>query len=380
MMNNEKVRLLLVGIGGYASTYVNPLLDGKRPDAEIVGAVDVFPEGCKRLAELKALGVPLFSDMSEFFAAGLKADLAVITTPIHLHARMIKTALAQGCHVLCEKPLCGDVNDIPTLKEARDAAGKYVGIGYQWSHSEAILALKEDIMAGLYGDPVLLKTFVLWPRGYAYYGRGTGWAGKLRAKDGSLILDSVANNATAHYLHNILFVLGKTIDTSAMPETVDASLWRANDIENYDTASIELGFAGGARGLFIVSHATDKKQEPIFDYQFTKGRITFAEDGGKMIRGTLADGTVKEYGNPFDNVTNKLYRAMDAVKDPTIRPVCGIEAAEPHARVIARAQLTGVKTFPAEEIVEKEDGSGRYAAGLYEELCAAYKEGKMWRR
>lgn len=376
---SEKVKILLTGIGGYASTYVNPLLDGVRPDCEIVGCADPFPNSCKRLDEIKERGIPLFSDMEEFFAAGLTADLAVITTPIHLHARQIRSALGHGCNVLCEKPLCGDAADIPSLIEAREKAGKYLAIGYQWSHSDAIQALKADIMSGLYGAPVFLKTLVLWPRDRAYYARGCGWAGKLRAADGSLILDSVANNATAHYLHNIFYVLGKTVDTSAMPVKLNASLWRANKIENYDTCAMDMTFEGGARGLYIVSHATEKNQEPVFDYEFERGRVTFSEgDGKKLIRGVLADGTEKIYGDPFANQTAKLWRAVDAVKDPSVRPICGVEAATPHTLCIAEAQKAGVHDFPAALIHENAKGSGVCVEGLYDELMNAYKTNTMW--
>ena len=38
----EKIRILLTGIGGYASTYVNPLLDQKYPDCEIAGCADPY--------------------------------------------------------------------------------------------------------------------------------------------------------------------------------------------------------------------------------------------------------------------------------------------------------------------------------------------------
>ena len=377
----SKVKILLVGIGGYAATYVNPLLDGVRAeDCELVGCADPYPTSCKRLEEIKARGIPVFADMSEFFAAGLKADLAVITTPIHLHARQIKAALAEGCNVLCEKPLCGDVADIPSLIEAREKAGKYLAIGYQWSHSDAIQALKADIMAGVYGAPKLLKTIVLWPRDRAYYARGCGWAGKLRAGDGSLILDSVANNATAHYLHNIFYVLGKTVDTSAMPVSLEASLWRANKIENYDTCAMDMTFEDGARALYIVSHATVKNQDPVFDYLFENGRVTFSEgDGKKLIRGVLADGTEKIYGDPFANQTAKLWRAVDAVLDPSVRPICGVEAATPHALCIAEAQKSGVRDFPADRIRENEKGTGVYVEGLYEELMNAYATNSMWR-
>lgn len=370
---NDKVSILLVGIGGYAGTYVNPLLGGDFPDCEIVGCADPFPSSCPRLDEIKERNIPVFSSMDEFFDAGLTADLAVISTPIHFHARQILQALEHGCHVLCEKPLCGDANDIDSLIEAEKKSGKYIGIGYQWSHSEAILELKRDILAGLYGEPVLLKTIVLWPRGFAYYGRGSGWAGKLKASDGSLILDSVANNAAAHYLHNIFFVLGDKIDTSASPKSVKAELKRANDIENYDTCRIEMEFEGGAKGLYLVSHATEEAQDPLFDYRFTKGRAVFDESGDeKVIRGIFGDGTVKVYGNPFIHVTNKLRRAVDAVKDPSVKPYCGIEASAVHTRCIAEIQKYGIGQFAPDDIVIREDGSGIYVRGLREEMMNEY--------
>ena len=377
---SDKVKILLVGIGGYAATYVNPLLDGVRDDCEIVGCADPFPNSCKRLEEIKERGIPLFSDMKEFFEAGLKADLAVITTPINFHSAQIKLALANGCQVLCEKPLCGDIADIPSLIEARDAAGKYVAIGYQWSHADAILAMKKDIMDGLYGAPVLMKTLVLWPRGYRYYKRGSGWAGKLRAPNGDLILDSVANNATAHYLHNILFVLGDKVDAAAMPKKLDASLWRVNNIENYDTCSIEMEFENGGRGLFIVSHATDRNLNPVFDYQFEKGRIVFEEgEDKKIIRGILADGTEKIYGDPFANQVNKLWMAVDAVKEPSRKPVCGIETATPHTLCIAEVQKNEIHSFPADRVHENAKNDGLVVEGLTEALIAAYEKGEMWR-
>ena len=378
----EKIKILLTGIGGYASTYVNPLLDsmldnridGKYPDCEIAGCADPYPQSCPRIDEIRALGIPVYADMNDFFADGKTADLCVITTPIHLPARQMKTALAHGCHVLCEKPLCGDIADLDSLLDAEKTAGKYVAIGYQWSHSAAIQALKADIMNGVYGKPTMLKSIVLWPRDRAYYSRGCGWAGKLKSADGSLILDSVANNATAHYLHNILYVLGNTVDSSAVPTEVKADLRRVNDIENYDTCRMELTFDGGVKALFIASHATDKTYNPVFEYRFTDGVVTYTEQDGKRdIIGTLPDGTKKNYGNPFDDPTAKLTRAVNAVKDPSVKPICGIKTASAHAKVIAEAQKSGITDFAPETIRENAKGTGVYVEGLYEELMQEYE-------
>ena len=51
----------------------------------------------------------------------------------------------------------------------------------------------------------------LWPRDERYYSRN-GWAGVKRTNDGTWILDSPTNNACAHFLHNMFYVLGDRIE------------------------------------------------------------------------------------------------------------------------------------------------------------------------
>ena len=297
----DSVNILLVGVGGYGATYLNPLLSRNDPGYRIAGMVEPYPERSKRIGEALDMGVPLYKTMAEFYAEHT-ADLAVIATPIHLHTPMILEALKNGSNVVCEKPLCGDDRDIETLIEARDKAGKFVFIGYQWSHSEAIQALKQDIMAGVLGKPELLKTLILWPRSHTYYGRGTGWAGQMYAKNGALIRDSVANNATAHYLHNIFYILGDTVDTARMPVTVTSEVYRANAIDSFDTAEIHCTFADGSKAAYFSTHACDINRGPVLEYRFEKGTVYYDDlgnpDGKKVIYADMKDGTRKIYGNP----------------------------------------------------------------------------------
>lgn len=88
--------------------------------------------------------------------------------------------------------------------EASRKTGYSVSIGYQWAYSTAIQSLKTDIMNGVFGKAVRLKTLVLWPRNKKYYARS--WAGKVKDEEGRWVLDSVAANATAHYLQNMFFL------------------------------------------------------------------------------------------------------------------------------------------------------------------------------
>lgn len=378
-----KVKILLVGIGGYGGLYVNEVLNPKNSDKmELAGIVDPYPQSCPRLSELTDICGQPYADMESFYKERI-ADLAVISTPIQFHAEQIKTALKYGSNVLCEKPLCGDAADIEPLIMARRAAGRFVYIGYQWSHSKAINALKKDIMAGVYGSPVSLRTLVLWPRGVSYFKRGTGWAGKIYSSDGKIIYDSVANNAAAHYLHNMLYVTGDSINRSRSVTQTTALLARANNIENFDTAIIRCTLDGGGDALFVASHAIHINVNPVFVYQFTAGRVTFSQDPlpasidsknytpGRII-GTTKDGATIDYGDPFAFPARKLHIAVDAVLGkPSGEELCGIEAASQHTRVINTIQKNAdIRNFRPDLIRHR--GDVKYALGLAERLIAVY--------
>ena len=234
----NKIRSAIIGIGGYASISLDNIfaaMDDGRDDFEIVAFVDPYPESSKHYERLKNMNVPHFNDITDMYDANICPDLCLISTPIQFHKQQILACLENGTSVLCEKPMTGNAEDIDILAKAEKESGKFVAIGYQWSYSDAIQALKKDIMDGVYGKPVKMKTLVMWPRDKAYFRRSTGWAGKIFASNGEKILDSVANNATAHYIHNILYVLGDGIDASMKATDVEAVLIRANDIETFDT-------------------------------------------------------------------------------------------------------------------------------------------------
>jgi len=369
----SKVKVMLAGIGGYGMTYVNRLLplsdNGK---IEFVGIVEPYPQVCPKLAEIQSRNIPIYATLAEFYAEKT-CDLACIAVPIQFHTEMIIEAMSHGSHVLCEKPLSGDVNDIEKLIASREKYGKFVMIGYQWSHSEAIQAMKRDVLAGVYGKPKFLKSIVLWPRNQAYFRRGSGWAGKIKAADGTPILDSVAHNATAHYLHNMFYTMGASFDDSLTPIHTEAHLYRTNPIENFDTALISCEFENGAKTLFIASHSTDKKTDPIFEYRFENGTISFEEGTDRRIIGKTADGKVYDYGDPFADQARKINIAIQNVSVDKPYIPCGIEAASAELRCIGECAKLPIINFPEEK--KHIDANGVVCVnGLYENLWNCYSQ------
>ena len=140
----------------------------------------------------------------------------MIVSPIQNHIPQCLESLKAGMSVLCEKPLTGAVQDGLRLTEVLREKPHWVEIGYQWSFSQPIQNLKRDIESGLWGEPVRMKSLCLWPRRESYY-RRNDWAGKIQDSEGQWILDSPANNAMAHFLHNMLYLLGETPSASAVP-------------------------------------------------------------------------------------------------------------------------------------------------------------------
>jgi predicted dehydrogenase len=345
---------------------------------EIVGAVDVYPERAKFYNEIVEREIPIYKDMDDFYADGKVADLALIATPIHFHTRQILTALENGSNVLCEKPLSGVSADAELIEKRAKELGKWVMIGYQWSYSAAILALKEDVLNGTLGKPVFLKTITLWPRKKEYFARGTGWAGKLKASDGTVINDSVAANATAHYLHNILFVCGERY-LAAEAKNIKADLIRVNPIENFDNITLSFSLECGAKCLFIAAHSCNEEHSPIFEYRFEKATITYNEEMKSLVA-HLDDGTEKNYGNPeSDGHSKKGFIAIDGCNEENYVPLCSHTTAAPHARCIAAIQTNKIYDANPEVVKVREEDNLKYIDGFTALLKRCYDEEIMLR-
>ncbi len=332
----ENVKILAVGIGGFANNYLSKMFPEQGNGFEFVGAVEPYPESSKCLEEFKSRNIPIYSDIDQFYSHH-SADLAIICSPIFLHTKQTLTALKNGSNVMCEKPLSGVSADAEVIEQEAKKQGKFVMTGYQWSYSDAILDLKRDVLNGKFGKPIMLKTMILWPRNTDYFKRGSGWAGKIKAADGTIINDSVAANATAHYLHNILYVTGQD-KKSCEPLNVKADLIRVNDIENFDTAVVSFDLDCGGKALYVASHSTKSVLNPIFEYRFENGTVSYSEDEG-ILKAVFADGTEKVYGSPSKDVhTKKIYEAINGCKADIYEPVCSPYTAAPHVRCIEAIQ------------------------------------------
>ncbi len=103
-MSEKKVSLLLVGISGYGHSYLNEIFSERNNSAYLTGVVDINPKRSDYYDEIVEKNIPIYNSLEEFYQEK-QADLAIISTPIHLHKEQACYAMNHGSHVLCEKPM-----------------------------------------------------------------------------------------------------------------------------------------------------------------------------------------------------------------------------------------------------------------------------------
>jgi len=375
---SKPVTLVLVGLGGMGSCYLEEILAAKDEQAvKIKGVVDPRTPSDARRKTLEANGIRHFASLEEFYDRS-GAKLAVIASPIAEHCSQTCAALARGSHVLCEKPAAAVIQDVRLMARASRDARRFAAVGYQWSFSPAIQALKADILAGEYGAARRLRCLYLWPRDETYY-RRNDWAGRVRDEQGRWVLDSPANNAMAHDLHNMLYILGESVDRSAQPASVQAELYRAYPIQNYDTVAGRVMTRGGAEILIHFSHASAADIGPVLSYEFEKGTV-LASGRQSSLKGVFQDGRIKDYGPADDRPFKKLWDAAAAVRTGSPLP-CGAEAASSQTLCINGFQESAesVVDFPR-RILERQGRPGSqfiFARGLEETLVSCHERGRL---
>ena len=373
-------KVLLVGCGGYGAGYVEELLArGESLGLRLSGIADPYA-GQSRVKDLILENrIPVF-DTPEAYYAGNQAEIAIVSTPIPLHRRQAEEVMRSGSDLLLEKPVAGSVRDAEAILRTRDETGKKLTVGFQWCFNPEMLALKRDVDGGRFGKLLSMKAMVLWPRDIAYFNRGTRWAGKKYAADGTAIFDSIASNATAHYLFNMLWLAGKGYG-AADARLLDFRAGRANDVETFDTVILRAETGEGVPLFFAASHAVkaEERQDPVFIYRFEKATVTFGElaERPTALLAHLSGGETVDYGDSDNNgLGQKLLPAARYFAGEG-ENFCPGEAALKHVALLEEMwRATGEMPFFRKDLVERTPGMVT-VRGLAAILRRSYEEARL---
>lgn len=370
------MKIVQVGVGGYGQYLLRHLDETLHLWPQLHAVVDPFAKQSALYDRIKASGVRVYDTLEAFYQQD-DADFVIIASPIALHEEQVLMALQNGSHVLCEKPIVPTVQQALRLQAAARAAGRLCGVAFQWSFSATMQAVKRDILSGKLGAPVSLRAMVPWPRPDAYYESST-WKGRIRDDAGRWVLDSIATNATAHYLHNLFFLLGDQMHTARMPQTLEGMLYRARPIESFDTCFLRGAFPGGATFGFFASHVGEQAGSPIGEYVFENGTVRIGLDT-EAVTATWRDGTQTVYGdvNSAPETVRKIARMIEAIERDEA-PDCGIDTALPHLAVCnALFDHVPIMDIPAGLRTHLDESARMMVPGLDAVLMASLQTGAL---
>ena len=272
--------------------------------------------------------IPFYTDYKEMLLKE-KPDAVHICTPHYLHTEMIITALSMNIHVLCEKPMCINEEDIGRILEAEKNSRAMLGICQQNRYNPANLYLKEQ------ADSAPRKSAtgqLCWHRGKDYY-MSAAWRGKWNTEGGGCLI-----NQALHTLDILQWLVG-------LPRTLRATVSKItlSDTTEVEDSAIVLGEGENPFALSAtVGFSTD---QPVSISLMVDGKRMTAE-GNRVYEGDavhIFDNASKNlgkacYGSSHEVLITDFY---DCITTGRHCPIDGAEAAKVTCLRLAASKSEG---------------------------------------
>ena len=294
------MRVGIIGLGAISPLHIRAILDRGQ---KITAICDVDSEKRQKVNAEFGLNAEEYGDYNALLASG-KVDVVHVCTPHYLHAEIICAALGANVHVLCEKPLAINFEQLNDIEKAVKNSSATLGVCFQNRYNASVLYLKEFFK----GKEITAATAnLVWQRDEKYYASGA-WRGKKQYEGGGVMI-----NQAIHSLDLLQWFCG-------MPETVIAhcsnnSLQGVIDVE--DTAYGLFSLKNG--GNFVINATNAAKNCFTIISMFHAGDDTVELSGDNLIVNgkfvTKSDGTPifgkEEWGVGHNNLIREFYNCLE---------------------------------------------------------------------
>ena len=294
------MRVGIIGLGAISPLHIRAIL---KYGQKITAICDVDSEKRQKVNAEFGLNAEEYSDYNALLASG-KVDVVHVCTPHYLHAEIICAALGANVHVLCEKPLAINFEQLNAIEKAVKNSSATLGVCFQNRYNASVLYLKEFFK----GKEITAATAnLVWQRDEKYYASGA-WRGKKQYEGGGVMI-----NQAIHSLDLLQWFCG-------MPETVIAhcsnnSLQGVIDVEDtaYGLFSLKNGgnfvinATNAAKNCFtIISmfHAGDDTVELSGDNLIVNGKFVTKSDGSPIFG-------KEEWGVGHNNLIREFYNCLE---------------------------------------------------------------------
>lgn len=372
---NRPLKLGVIGNSGYAAELIKRIWSVPYT-AEVVEVASLDSEGafsglCRRH------GARVHPNVDAMLAEARETCDAVMNpTPIHLHLPLSVKCLEYGLPVLLEKPPVATIQEFDELVRIKNRNKGRIGVCFNSLYSHLLHRLKDELVAGKYGRILGIRTVGAWIRTNAYFNR-SDWSGKLML-NGNWILDGSLNNSFAHGLSNSLYLAGTDLSSFAIPETVQAELYRLPSSESESTSSVRIKAANGTSILCNFSLVAPSEMAPttcidtevarIELIDFSSCRIQY-HSGGLEVRETYKENRIE--------MLESFQRSL--ILDKSFD--CELEGCRPFTLAVNGAfESSGFQTpVDSDEIRQEGTGESRrvFISDLNDVLRKAHESGQL---
>ncbi|MEO8543326.1 MAG: Gfo/Idh/MocA family oxidoreductase [Burkholderiaceae bacterium] len=301
----KPIRLAIVGAGYIGQAHLQVAL--KSPDCVVSAIVDPAPQAATLAA---SAGVAHFSSIAEMLAQD-KPVAVILATPNQLHHEHALQCMEAGLAILLEKPIASTVADAQLIVQAVDKAGARLLIGHHRAHSPIMTKVREVIASGVLGRLVAVTGSATFFKPEHYFADAP-W--RREAGAGPILLNMI------HEVHNLRMMCGEITAVQAFASHA------ARGFPVEDTVSINLRFANGALGSFMLSDCAASARSWEQTSQENKAYPSYADEDCYVISGSNGSLSIptmrlKTYPRPQDRSWWKPFDVgmVDLVRDDPLK-------------------------------------------------------------
>lgn len=245
-----------------------------------IGVVVDPCEARRELARAK-LGVAVYADYRTMLHAERgKLDFVDVTTPPGSHAEIAESALAEGLHVLCEKPLAASPAQGARMLRAARNAERVLFPSHNYKHAPVVKAVRDIIASGRIGEVhlVTLQTFRTTHAKGAREWR-PDWRRERHFSGGGIGMD--------HGSHTFYLAFEWL---KSYPVAISATSSTSGDFDTEDNLACSIRFPTGAASAHLSWTAGVRKV--IYTIHGSRGSVR-VEDDDLEVSSTGQDGKVQ---------------------------------------------------------------------------------------
>ena len=261
----NRVRIAVAGAGVIGLRHIEEIQNSR--SCVLAAIVDVSPNA---VDVARSAGVPLYASLSELFA-NARPDGVVLATPNQLHVEHALECIRAGVPALVEKPVAHTLAEGIRLCEAAERADVKLLVGHHRIHSPILHKACEVIASGLLGPIVGVIGSAVFYKPDVYFDEAP-W--RRQPGGGPILINMI------HEVGSLRRMVGEITAVQAFA----SNAIRGFPVE--DTVAVNLRFANGALGTFLVSDAGGCAKSWEQTSQENKSYPTYSDEDCYTIIGT----------------------------------------------------------------------------------------------